>query len=135
MSEEFTVVVDAMFAEKVGEDGLKEYAKTVASVAEWAPGHPVDEVMQALTQGWSAVDLNVDPIEAEKLATFMTGDQGDFSVATEDGTVLYKHSERSPIGDAAGQGAGKADQTGQSDQSGQGTSAQGVEPAEGPAMS
>lgn len=116
---EFQVVLDAVFAEQVGEDGLKEYARTVASVAEWAPGRPSDEVMQGLTQGWSAVDLNVDPVEGQKLADFISDpDHGDFAVTTEDGTVLYRHSEAaagSEQGGSAGQG--------------------GDEPAEGPALS
>lgn len=131
MSEEFKVVLDAMFSEQVGEEGLKEYARTVASVAEWSQGRPVDEVMQGLTQGWSAVDLNVDPVEAEKLAAFIAQEgHGDFSITTEDGRQLYRDSERTD----SGAGAQGASQGGQS-KPGAEAAARGVEPPEGPSMS
>lgn len=137
MSEEFQVVLDAMFAEQVGEDGLKEYARTVASVAEWSAGRPADEVLQALTQGWSAVDLNVDPVEGEKLAEFLADpDHGDFTVSTADGTQLYRHSEATAAREASGADAEVADAGGARDteQSAPGAAAD-VDAPEGPPVS
>ncbi len=89
----FTVALEQMFTEKVDDDDLKAFTRTLAAVAEWAPGHPAAEVLQSLTEGWSAASLNVDPTEGMKLADFIaTPDRGDYAVTTDAGTLLCRQT-------------------------------------------